>query len=120
MAPVRSIDKGEGQGMAKTCRNEGAFRAPITRIFAQQSSGGETPNAFGSSTGKTVSVEASVCPRSSVPFVRVVIGRVCHAYPGTESICYEAARTKRGLHEIFELVAKVHWLQRPVIPLRQK
>src|SRR6202790_1866476 len=114
MAPVRSIYKGEDKGMAQACRKEGTFRAPITRIFVQQNGSGKTPNAFGSGTGKAVSVVASVCLSSGAPFMRVAAGRICHANSGADSVREEAARAKRGLHQISELVSKVHRLERAV------
>jgi len=86
MASVRSIDEGEGKGMAQARRKEAAFRAPITRIFVQQNRGGETPNAFGSGTDKTVSVETSVCLSSSVPFMRVVLGRFAMRIPALKAL----------------------------------
>src|SRR5277367_3379032 len=120
MAPVCSIDKGEDKGMAQACRKEGAFSAPVTRILVQQNGSGETPNAFSSGTGKAVSVVASKCLTSSAPYMRVAAGRICHAYPGAESVREEAARTKRWLHQVFELVPSVHRLVRLVKPWRQK
>src|SRR5580692_9888736 len=112
MTSVGPIDEGEDKGMAQACRKEGAFRASITRIFVKQNGSGETPDAFSSSTGKTVSIVASKCLRSSAPFMRVAAGRIGHANAGAEGVGDEAARAKCGLHQIFELAPKVHRLER--------
>ena len=112
--------RGEDKRMAQARRKEGTFRAPVPKIFVQQNGSGETPNAFSSSPGKTVSVVASKCLRSSAPFMRVAAGRICHAYPGAESVREEAARAKRWLHKVFELVPSVHRLVRLVKPWRQE
>src|SRR5258708_15426893 len=116
MAPVRLIDKGENKGVAQARRKEGAFRAPITRIFVQQNRSGETANTFRSSTGKGVSVVSPKCRSSRAPFVRVVAGRIRHSYPGAETLGEEATRSKRGLHQGFELVFSVHRVVRLVTP----
>src|ERR1700732_4410011 len=107
---VRSVDEGEDKGMTQACRKECASRGPITRIFVEKSGSGEAPKAFGSGTGKAVSVEPSIGLSSSVPFVRVMAGRICHAYPGAEGVRDEAARAERGLHKILEFISKVHRL----------
>src|ERR1700726_3269247 len=102
--------------MAKARRKESAFRAPITRIFVQQHGSGETPNTFCSSTGKGVSVIAPKCLSSSAPITRVVARRIRHTYPGAESLGEKAARSKRGFHQVFELVSSVHRLVRLTKP----
>src|ERR1700692_4533567 len=100
MAPIRLIDKGENKGMAQARGKEGAFRAPITRIFVQQNRSGEAPNTFRSSTGKGVSVVSPECLSSRAPDMRVVAGRIRHAYPAAETIGEKAARSKRGLYQV--------------------
>src|ERR1700730_9717681 len=120
MAPVRLINKSENKGMTQARRKEGAFRALITRIFVQQNRSGETPNTFRSSTGKGISVVSPKCLSSSAPDMRVVAGRIRHAYPGAETINEEAARSKRGLHQVLELVSSVHRLVRLGKPWRQE
>src|ERR1700688_1818845 len=120
MTPVRLVNKGENKGMTQARRKEGVFRAPITRIFVQQNRSGEAPNTFRSSTGKGVSVVSPKCLCSSAPDMRVVAGRIRHAYTGAETIGEKAARSKRGLHQVFELVSSVHRLVRLVKPWRQE
>src|ERR1700730_5662359 len=115
MASVSSINQGEDEGMAKARRKEVTFRAPITRVFVQQNGSGETRNAFGSGTGKAVSVAPSKCLSSSAPFMRVAARRICHSCPGAETVCDETAWAKRRLHQVFELVSATHRLERPTV-----
>src|SRR5579859_1297451 len=100
MPPVRPIDKGESKGMAQARRKEGAFRAPITRVFVQQHRSGESPDTLRSTAGKRVSVESPERSSSRVPFMRVVAGRIRDAYPAAETIGEEPPRSERGLHQV--------------------
>lgn len=86
----------------------------------QQNGSGETPEALRSVTREAVSIEPSEGLSSRVPVMRVVIGRICHAYSSIERVVDKDARTKCWLYQVLELDTEVRWLVRPVAPWRLK
>src|ERR1700754_1782835 len=97
--------------MRESSNNGGALRAPIARIFVQQNSGGEASDTSRSTTSKAVSVEAPIGLCSGVPFARIVIGWICHAYPGAKSGREKSTGAECRLHEGFELINNMHRLK---------